>query len=97
MPGKEGDKEITVVVHAPRHKDAKPFRWPPATKVGDAAREAAAAFGYAPEGNPTFMTRGGDVLDRSKSLAEEGVKSGDKLELVDSGGGVLIAMCGAGE
>ena len=97
MSAPEREKEITVVVHAPRHKEAKSFRWPPSTTVGEAAKEAASAFGYAPNGNPTFMTSDGDVLDRSKTLAEERVKSGDKLELVDSGGGVLVALLGSGE
>lgn len=95
MSEQERVKEITVVVHAPRHKEAKSFRWNPSMLVGDAAKEAAAAFGYAPNGNPTFMTRDGDVLDRNKTLAEAGVKSGDKLELVDSGGGVLLTVLGA--
>lgn len=85
MPGRS-DQELTVTVHAPRSVDAKTFTWKKTTKVGEAATEAADAFGYA-EGTPTFQ-KGEEILDRNKPLVAEGVVDGDVLELVDFGGGV---------
>lgn len=79
--------ELHVVVHAPGHVEAKPFRFDAATTVADAAAQAAAAFAYAPGGSPSFAA-GERVLDRSHTLEQEHVHNGDKLELVDVGGGV---------
>lgn len=57
--------------------------------VGDAAKQAAKAFGYV-AGNPGFQTFTDPpkVLDNSKTLEAERVHCGEKLELVDTGGGV---------
>jgi hypothetical protein len=80
------DREITVTVRAPRELASRTFTWPKTTKVGEAAKEAAAAFGYA-AGTPTFQ-KGEDILDRNKPLVAEKVEDGDVLDLVDAGGGV---------
>jgi len=37
--------QITVTVHAPRALEPKTFTWEKTMKVGDAAQEAALAFG----------------------------------------------------
>ncbi len=79
--------EITVTVYAPRAVEPKEFTWPKTKKVGEAAQEAAIAFGYEPS-SPTFQNENEEVLDRNKPLVAEKVKDGDTLELVDSGGGV---------
>lgn len=78
---------ITVTVFSPSTPDPKTFTWQKTTKVGDAAAEAAEAFGHA-GGTPTFRSAGGEILDRDKPLVAEGVRDGDELELVDVGGGV---------
>lgn len=83
-----GPPTMTVTVVAPRDPDdPRTFTWPKTTKVGDAAAEAAAAFGYEP-GTHTFTTSAGDALDRNKPLVASGVEDGDELDLVDVGGGV---------
>lgn len=83
----DNDQAFTVTVFAPRAVEPKEFTFPKTMKVGDAAREAATAFGYE-GGNPTFQAEDGRVLDRQKPLVAEGVEDGDKLELTDIGGGV---------
>ncbi|MGD9711262.1 MAG: hypothetical protein AB7V46_04250 [Thermomicrobiales bacterium] len=80
------EKELKVTVFAPRSPDGKKFKWDRDMTVGAAADEAAKEFGYA-QGTPTLAKRG-TALDRDKGLAEAGVHNGDKLELVDIGGGV---------
>lgn len=85
--GPAGARTITAKVVAPRDPTPKKFTWLKTMKVGVAAAEAAAAFGYEP-GNPSFVNEAGDVLDREKTLVAEGVTHGDCLELVDVGGGV---------
>lgn len=82
------DQTLTVRVYAPRSPDPKEFSWAKTTKVSDAAREAADAFGYEPGGTPTLKPVNGGVLDRNKPLVAEGIQDGDELELVDIGGGV---------
>jgi hypothetical protein len=81
-----GDQELTVTVRAPRSLDPKTFTWPKTMKVGDAAQQAAQAFGYE-GGSPTFQ-KGEDILDRNKPLVAEKIQDGDVLDLVDAGGGV---------
>jgi hypothetical protein len=54
--------------------------------VGEAAAEAAAAFGYS-GGQPT-LAKAGTPLDRSKQLVAAHIRDGDVLELIDAGGGV---------
>jgi hypothetical protein len=78
--------EITVTVFAPSHVEPKQFTWPVNMKVGAAAAEAAAVFGVEVEA-PTFE-KDDKVLDRDKTLAADGVKEHDTLELVSAGGGV---------
>lgn len=80
------EKKIEVTVFAPRSPEGKKFKWEERMTVGAAADEAAKAFGYA-QGTPT-LARHGSALERDRELAESGVHSGDKLELVDVGGGV---------
>ena len=85
----EHEHEITVIVFAPRSPQPKEFRWPKTLKVGEAAREAGLAFGYQ-GGNPGLQTEGNPprVLDNNKTLGEEHVHTGERLELIDTGGGV---------
>lgn len=88
--GPDGDKqELTLVVHAPRKPDPMTFSWAKTTKVGDAAREAATAFGYS-GGNPGFLLLGSTPrsLDNKKPLVAEHLKDNDELEITDIGGGV---------
>lgn len=81
------DQDLTVSVFSPRDPDPRTFTWAKTTKVADAASEAASAFGYE-AGTPTFRNGEGRVLDRNKPLVAEHVNDGDRLELVDIGGGV---------
>ena len=78
---------LTVIVCAPRSTEPKEFTWPNNTLVGDAAKQAADEFGYEND-NVTFQNESDSVLDAKKPLISQGVKDGDKLEIVDSGGGV---------
>ena len=85
--GKNDAQTVTVLVFAPRNpSDKREFTWSKHLTVGEAAMEAAAAFGYS-GGQPT-LEKGDTVLDRSKQLVAEHVKDGDVLELIDAGGGV---------
>lgn len=85
----QDDKQLTLVVHAPRSPDSKTFTWAKTMKVGDAAKEAAVAFGYA-GGNPSFQTLATPPrqLDKNKTLVAEHLKDGDEIEITDTGGGV---------
>jgi hypothetical protein len=80
---------ITVTVFAPSTTEPKNFTWDKTLEVGKAAREAATAFGYV-GGNPGLQTADKEarVLDNNKPLVAEKVRDGDKLELIDTGGGV---------
>jgi len=82
-----GPPTITVHVYEPSTPDPRDFTWPKTMKVGEAAVEAAKAFGLAAE-DPTFQNAGGEILDRQKPLVAAGVRDGDRLELVSAGGGV---------
>jgi hypothetical protein len=82
-----GHGQVEVVVYAPNQPDPKPFKFAIGELVGAAAQQAAAAFGYA-VGNPSFQVADGGVLDRTVTLQVAGVHNGQKLELVDAGGGV---------
>ena len=82
-----GDQEVTVRVFSPREPDPRTFTWRKTIKVGEAAAEAAVAFGIV-GGTPTFRNAKKEVLDRDKPLVAEKVRDGDELELVDIGGGV---------
>ena len=76
-----------VIVLAPREPDPKTFEFRRTETVRDSARTAADTFGYE-GGNPSFETEQHVVLDRDKTLAEAGVHDGERLHLVDVGGGV---------
>jgi hypothetical protein len=78
--------EIKVEVLAPRSPEPKWFIWAKTKLVGEAAAEAAKAFGYT-AGHPGFMKKG-KVLDNQKTLEAAGVRDCDRLELTDTGGGV---------
>jgi hypothetical protein len=80
---------ISVIVYAPRSPDPKTFDWLKTFKVDEAAREAATAFGYQ-AGKPGLQTLDEPprVLDNNKPLVAEHIKDGDKLEIIDTGGGV---------
>ncbi len=83
----KADKQtLTVTVFAPRETEPRQFEWDKHLTVGEAADQAAAAFGYAP-GSPT-LARDGSPLEREKQLVAEKVRDGEELELVDIGGGV---------
>lgn len=84
--GKEDKQVLDVTVFAPRSTESSGFSWNKHLSVGEAADEAAAAFGYA--GGTPSLAKGDQVLDRSKQLVAAGVRDGDELELVDTGGGV---------
>jgi hypothetical protein len=86
-PDHAGPPTFTVTVYAPSVTEPKTFTWPQTIKVGDAAAEAAAAFGIDAEA-ATFQNAQNEVLDRQKPLVAAGVRDGDTLELVSAGGGV---------
>jgi hypothetical protein len=81
------DKNLKVTVAAPRHPKPKKYTFKSTMLVGAAADVVAEDFGYA-TGTPTFQNSSENLLDRTKSLYDEGVKDGDEFELVDVGGGV---------
>ncbi len=81
------DHDLHVEVIAPRFpKEPRPFTFEPETTVSASAEQAAHAFGY-DKGTWSFTLEGRE-LDRNLSLAAAGVDSGDKLGLIDTGGGV---------
>lgn len=83
----ERHRRIRVKVFVPSQVKGKIFTWVRTKLVGEAAAEAAAAFGI--HGwTPSFQNDERRVLDREKTLGAEGVEDNDKLELVDVGGGV---------
>lgn len=83
----ENKRNLTVKVFTPRNpSDIRKFIFDKHMTVGAAAKEAAKDFGYK-GGKPTFA-KDGTVLDRTKQLAEAGVRDGDTLEIVDASGGV---------
>ena len=84
-PGSGG--ELILEVFSPREPAPKKFTWPKTLLVGDAADEAAKAFKYE-AGSPTFQDKDKTVLDRQQTLLDAGVRDFDRLELVDTGGGV---------
>ena len=77
---------ITVTVFVPGETESGSFEFDKHSHVGEAARLAATAFGFS-GGDPT-LAKGKVVLDRHKQLVAEGVRDGDILELIDTGGGV---------
>jgi hypothetical protein len=84
--GKE-KQDLEVLVFSPRNpSDRRDFTWSKHLTVGEAAAEAAVAFGYS-GGQPT-LAKDNKPLDRTKQLVAEHIKDGDVLELIDAGGGV---------
>jgi len=79
---------VHVIVRSPRVAKPKEFTFPSDEKVGAAASQAGEAFGYPKGLNLTFENEKEQVLNRDQTLAQAGVDNGDKLELVDTGGGV---------
>lgn len=79
---------VHVIVSSPREPKPKEFTFPSDEKVGAAASQSGVAFGYPSGLNLTFENAKHDVLNRDLTLAQAGVDNGDKLELVDTGGGV---------
>jgi hypothetical protein len=77
---------ITVTVFVPGETESGRFDFDKHSDVGAAARLAATAFGFS--GGDTTFAKGKVVLDRQKQLVAEGVRDGDTLELIDTGGGV---------
>jgi hypothetical protein len=92
MPDEHGSsgsekQDIHVKVVAPRSPtDPKQFTWSKHLSVGEAADEAATQFGY--QAGVATLAKDGTELDRSKQLVAAGVRDGDTLNLIDSGGGV---------
>ncbi len=80
-------EKINVEVFSPREPNPKKFSWPKDWTIGDAADDAAKAFGYE-AGTPTLQNKDHEVLQRKDTLSEAGVNDGDQLELTDTGGGV---------
>ncbi len=80
--------DLHVIVQSPRVTKPKEFTFPSEEKVSAAASQAGVAFGYPPGLNLTFETAKDEVLNRDLTLAQAHVHNGDKLELVDTGGGV---------
>lgn len=84
-----GPPTITVLVFVPSQIEPRKFTWPKTMRVGDAARQVAEAFGLTVE-NPTLQNKDGEALDRDKPLVAAGVRDGDRLDLIDAGGGVFM-------
>jgi hypothetical protein len=78
-------KMLEVRVEAPRAPEPKSFSWDKNMRVSEAAREAANAFGY---GDNVSLVRNNVALDPNKPLVAAGVRDGDLLKLLDTGGGV---------
>ena len=78
---------VHVIVYSPREPHPREFDFPSAETVGAAASKAGTAFGY-PAGLSLTFEKSKNVLNRDATLAAAGVDNGDKLELVDTGGGV---------
>ncbi len=85
-PKPPGKHTLDVVVYAPGETKPRKFSWDKHMLVADAAAEAAKAFGHT-SGNPS-LANGKEVLPRDKQLVAAGVRDGDRLELIDIGGGV---------
>ena len=79
------NQKLTVTVTAPRAPDPREFTWDKHITVAAATAEAAAAFGYSGD---VSLTRNGKKLDPTKQLVAAGVRDGDRLRLIDTGGGV---------
>ena len=81
---------VTVEVFAPKEVDGKTFTFLLSLTVGVAAGEAAIQFGYAPGTTATFKkdTPGSKAIDPKLTLEAAHIHNGEKLALIDLGGGV---------
>lgn len=89
-PEEHGKRDILhVKVLAPGFVDPRPFQFAETLTVKQAATEAAQAFGYRAN-TPGFQTTGPEPkeLPENETLAAAGVRDGETLELIDTGGGV---------
>lgn len=85
-----GSREVLhVLVLAPGFVEPRKFEFKKTLTVKQAATEAASAFGYRAN-TPGFQTTGPDPkeLPENETLAAAGVRDGETLELIDTGGGV---------
>lgn len=80
--------EITVEVFHPTEEKTITKTWSWTIQVGDAAAEAAKAFGVPDPESATFTNEDNEVLQREKTLRAAGVEDGDELGLTDTTGGV---------
>ena len=86
-PGRS-DNDLTLNVFAPKAVEPKVFTWKKTMKVGEAADQAAQAFGYTAGAYTLQLGTTHEVLDRNRTLVSYGLKDGDSLEIVSTGGGV---------
>jgi len=84
--GPDSKQDLHVEVSAPRAPEPKNFTWSKHMLVSEATAEAGRAFGYT--GESLSLVRDGVELDPDKQLVAAGVRDGDKLRLLDTGGGV---------
>lgn len=80
---------LHVFVLAPGFVDPREFTFKKNVTVKEAATEAASAFGYRAN-TPGFQTNTSppEVLPEDKTLVAAGVRDGETLQLIDTGGGV---------
>lgn len=67
--------------------DPRTFTFEKTTKIGEAAEEAAEAFGYDDDG--FTLQLGDEVLDSDKPLVAAGIVGDELYELANTGGGVV--------
>jgi len=80
-----GESTITFIIKSGRG-NAEEFTFQKGTKVGEAAEEAADAYGYDPD-DPTFVVPDEGELNRNKPLARYDL-DGDTVNLVNEERGV---------
>jgi hypothetical protein len=83
------ESQLRVLVLAPGFVDPREFMFEKSMTVKEAAGEAAKAFGYRAN-TPGFQTTTTppEELPEDKTLVAAGVRDGETLELIDTGGGV---------
>lgn len=83
----QAEEEVTVTIAPLNDDDPRAFTFEKTKKVGEAAEEAAEAFGYDADG---FTLQLGDkVLDSDKPLVAAGIVGDELYELANTGGGVV--------
>jgi hypothetical protein len=87
--GQGGGDLLHVLILAPGFVDPRPFTFRKSVTVRQAAAEAAKAFGYRAN-TPGFQTTTSppEELPEDKTLVAAGVRDGETLQLIDTGGGV---------